>query len=302
MRAFRQQRPDAPEYGAPEDGPRMDALRSWLANGIHKFAVDPRRRRGRHGRARQLLAEDVGAAEASGQWQSLASALHRHTVRAGMAELTAEEKRVITLAYLEGRTNPEIAAVLGVSVSTVTRRLWTALKRLEAYMSRTGTWLSAILLLGAAYVIDRTTRFVRAADAEWTHKLASSVAVGAVAATAIGLTAIIPDSTSPMRPSIPTTLPTIAAGPTAGAPVSPGQGSNARPPQTASIVTADRSSPISANVMPIKPVKANQPETGTDYPNHGCGGNPTSAAPSVPVGRHSNGAPVSHPSKGGCRV
>jgi len=295
VRAFKQG-PVAPEQEPSDDGARMEAMRSWLANGIHKFAVDPRRRHGRHVQARQLLAEDPGSGQpSSGRWQSLASALHRHTVRAGMAELSADERRVITLAYLEGRSNREIAAILGVSISTVRRRLWGALKRLEAYIGRTGTWLSAIVLLGAAYVIERTARLGRWANVDLTHKLASTVAVGAVTVTAIGLTAMIPDSTSPGRSSIPRTAPTIATGPIAGVMVAPTRESNPAPVQTASILTPDRSHPAA---KPIQPLAV----TTIEHPNNGCGGNPTSAAPPVPVGRHQHGSPVSHPSKGGCKV
>jgi len=175
VRAFKQQGSDAPDEEPQDEHARMDAVRSWLANGNHIFGVDPRRRHGHHGHARQLLAEDLRADKAtSGEWQALASALDRHTVRGGMAELSAEERQVITLAYLEGRTNREIAAMLGVSVSTVRRRLWVALKRLEAYIGRTRSWVSAVLVLGAGYVVERTSKLAHSLDADWTHKVAST--------------------------------------------------------------------------------------------------------------------------------
>jgi RNA polymerase sigma factor (sigma-70 family) len=302
VRAFKQQHPDAPEIDLPEDGAPIDTLRSWLANGIHKFAVDPRRRRGRHRQARQLLAEDLGSGPAaSGRWQALASALHRHTVRAGMSELSAEERRVITLAYLEGRTNAEIAGMLGISVSTVRRRLWKALKHLEAYINRSRTWLSAVLLLGTAYVIERTTKLGRWANIEWTHKLISTVAVGAVTATAIGLTAMIPDSASPGSSSATAMAPTIVGRPIGATQLSPAHVSTLSPVQAASILTPDRSHPAVKPAQPA-PATAATSETGSNHPNHGCDGNPTSAAPPVPVGRHPRGSPVSHPTAGGCRV
>src|SRR4029077_14045733 len=98
----------------------MGCVCSWLSTGMHTFAIDPRRRRGHHGRARKLLADDRSTGSStSGTWQALGSALDRHTVRSGMTELSPDERKVITLAYLEGRTNREIAAILGVSVSTV---------------------------------------------------------------------------------------------------------------------------------------------------------------------------------------
>src|SRR4029077_20973911 len=115
-----------------EEGGRMNAMRSWLVSGVHVFVVDPRGRFGRHGRTRELLVvERPTHHESSERWQTLAAALHRHTVRDRLAQLSAAERRVITLAYLEGQTNREIAAMLGVSVSTVRRRLMVALEHLD---------------------------------------------------------------------------------------------------------------------------------------------------------------------------
>ena len=305
MRAFRQNHSDVPEQGALDEHARMDALRAWLANGIHIFGVDPRRRLGRHGNARQALAEDPPPGNASsGALQSLASALHRHTVRGGMSELSAEERRVITLAYLEGHTNREIAVMLGVSVSTVRRRLWVALKRLDLYISRTGTWLSAILLLGVGYVVDRAMRLGRWTTADWSHKVASTVAVGAMTVTAVGLTAISPRS----QPAAPATAQGLASRPGEGGWVLPGHLSNVGPVQVARIITKDKAHGLSTIAKPIRPeqITESEPEDDSDssHSNRGCHGNPTSAPPAVPVGPrtgHPTWAPVSHPTAGGCR-
>jgi len=281
----------------------MDAVRSWLASGNHIFGVDPRRRRGHYVHARQLLADDLRTSQTSaGDWKALASALDRHTVRGGMTELSAEERRVITLAYLEGRTNREIAAILGVSVSTVRRRLWVALEQLDAYISRTRTWLSAIVLLGAGSLIARAHRLEHAANADWTQKLASTVAIGAVTAAAIGLTAVIPDSTRSPRSSTPATGRLIAAAPSTALPEAPTLLSDLESPQKSSTDTAGQSSSAEPAMRIIPPASETPPSIASHHANHGCGGNPTSAAPPVPVGRHAHGSPVTHPSAGGCRV
>lgn len=313
MRAFKQQRFDDPDEGPPDDHAPTDAVRSWLANGNHIFGVDPRRRHGRHGQAKQLLAEDLRAGKAtSGEWQALASALDRHTVRGGMAELGAEERQAITLAYLEGRTNREIAEVLGVSVSTVRRRLGVGLKRLDAYISRTRSWVSAVLVLGAGYLIERTAKLGHSLSADWTHKVASTVAVSAVAVAAIGLTAVSPDSTRPHG-----TIPVA----TAGLASSSGNAERVLPPHMPSVgpvpvqiarsVTGGSSHRATkpAEVKPLVHITQSNPEDddgdGSDHPNRRCHGNPTSAPPPVPVGsltNHPAGAPVSHPSAGGCRA
>ncbi|MEA2655735.1 MAG: hypothetical protein QOI23_1100 [Chloroflexota bacterium] len=311
MRAFKQQRSDLPDEGPQNDHARMDAVRSWLANGNHIFGVDPRRRRGQHGHARQLLAEDLQADKAStGEWQALASALDRHTVRGGMAELTTEESRVITLAYLEGRTNREIAAMLGVSVSTVRRRLWVGLERLEAYMSRTRSWVSAVLVLGAGYVMERAGKLGHALNADWTHKVASTAAVGAVAVAAIGLTAISPDST---RQHPPTAVAASALAATMGVRdrVLSGDRSNQgrTPIHLARVVISNHGhgATSAARVIPLVNITQSKPDDvdGADHRGRGCHGNPTSAPPQVPVGPrtdHPAGPPVTHPGAGGCRA
>ena len=186
-----------------------DAMRSWLARGIHTFGIDPRRLGGR-GDARRVLGEDRrSAVPAAGAWRELASALQRHTLHNALTRLSAAERQVVTLAYLEGRTNRQIAATLGVSVSTVRRRLWLALEHLDEYVRRTGTWVSSILLLGLVYLIDRSARLGRFANpagaTDWTHKLAAAVAVGAVTAAGISLLATNLHSSNANRASPPAT-------------------------------------------------------------------------------------------------
>ena len=276
----------------------MDAIRSWLATGMHTFAIDPRRRRGHHGRARQLLADDRrSGSPTSGSWQSLASALDRHTVRGGMSELSPDERKVITLAYLEGRTNREIATILGVSVSTVRRRLWAALKRLDLYISRTGTWLSALLVFAAAYVLGRLTRV--AGHGDWTQKLVSTVAVTATVA-AVSLAAVSPDSVHLGRSPAGAPAQSTVAGPNLSVAIVPTQGTvDLGPAQKASIITPALSHRGVGSELKVLPVTVTPPQ----LPGiHGCHGNPTSAAPPVPVRSHGGGSPVSHPGKGGCHA
>jgi hypothetical protein len=281
----------------------MDAIRSWLSTGMHTFAIDPRRRRGKHGRARRLLADDSrSATPPSGDWKSLASALDRHTVRSGMSELSPAERHVITLAYLEGRSNREIAAILGVSVSTVRRRLWGALERLDAYMRRTGTWLSALLVLVSAYAFDRALRLTRQANvlgsSDWAHRMVATVAVAATV-TAVSLAAVSPDSITPGKSPASTPPEATAAAPNQGVAAFPSRITDVAPPETMPIVTSVLTlltDPITKHAPP--PVTLTPPTNGS----RGCHGNPTSAAPPVPVGRHSGGSPVTHPGKGGCHA
>ena len=215
--------PGSPAFGQDDDhGPddlatqvlpagqsASGAVRSWLVSGARAFAVDPRRRFGVHGSARSWLAEDRGSVTSGrGTWRQLVSALQRQTVHNGLAHLTAEERQVITLAYLEGRTNPQIADLLGVSVSTVRRRLWLALDHLEQYVRRSGTWVSSLLVVGLAYGFARAAGLGRAisvsGSSDWVPKVGATLAAATMTTAAVGLVApsLVPASTTHSRPTV----------------------------------------------------------------------------------------------------
>jgi len=283
--------------GEPTNGhPRLDAMRHWLVSGVH--LVDRRRRFGGHGRARELLV--VGPASTNGayeRWEALAAALHRHTVRGGLSEMSPEERRVITLAYLEGRTNREIATTLGVSVTTARRRLWSALKRLDDYITMTGVWLSAFVLALAAYAATYTARVGRwvstaSVSPERAQRLAAMVSAGVVTTAAVGIVAFTPDV------GIRTGSPPAATAPLASQDESVVilnvQTTSAEPSIDALETTGNRGLHRDSPAVP--------------HANHGangCHSNPTSAAPAIPVGPRGarpHAAPVTHPSVGGCKA
>jgi hypothetical protein len=264
---------DHKQEAASDEHASVDALRLWLTSGIHMFAVDPRRRLGRHARVRQLLTQDCPTPPGSaGAWQSLASTLDRHTVLGGMTELSSQERRVLTLAYLEGCTNREIAVGLGLSVGTVRLLLRKALKGIDTYLTRTGTWIYAILLLGAGHVIGAASRFGRATrfvgSAEWTQVLGSAAAVGAITAAAIGSAAISPSSIGPENPTPPVTVQTIAALPSVGTKVAPLQRPGLAPaPKPTTVPAASRS-----NGQGQADNAIDNQTTGADHANNGNGG------------------------------
>jgi len=275
----------------------LNAMRSWLVSGVHLFVVDPRRRFGSHGRTRELLVvEQPARHEASERWQTLAAALHRHTVRDGLARLSAKERQIITLAYLEGHTNREIAAMLGVSVSTVRRRLWVALEHLDTYLRRSGAWLAALLLAALAYAngrLARSGRWISEGSAtDRAHLVAAALAVGVLSAGAVGYVALsgpgthaqVRTATRPPTISLTTPAAWRSNGPvTEAGSLAPGAGAGAGSASTKVVTAGDQ---------------------GLNATN-GCHGNPTSAAPPLPVGprgSHPDGAPVTHPSAGGCKA
>ena len=295
------------EYELVGGPARLDALRSWLVSGIHLFVVDPRRRFGDHGRAKELLIVDSREPQgASDQWHKLAAAFHRQTIRGGLAQLSPEERRLVTLAYLEGRTNRQIATAMGVSISTVQRRLGVALERLEAYISRSGAWLSSVVLVVAGYAAVRAAALGRSTasfigTAAHAQKVAATLAVGALSAAAVGLVGVIPDSAAPestQAATSPFIVPAtesaqiLGSGPDAPRPGMPAQ----HRPDAATGSGGNAEAPALETTPPV---------TVALRSSNGCHGNPTNAPPPVPVGSegaHRTGSPVTHPTAGGCRV
>jgi len=278
----------------------LDAMRSWLANGVQ--LVDRRRRFGSHGRAREMLVADQPAAQiGSERWQALAAALHRHTVRGGLSELGPEQRRVITLAYLEGRTNREIAAMLGVSVTTVRRRLWIALGLLEAYIGRTGIWLSALILVAATSALRPAARVghwvtTAAGSTDRIQRVASTLTAGAMSVAVLGIVAFTSDSITPQRsPSAATAqsgAQTSVGAPNLASIDSPTTQPSTQPNIEEASITTSATTHVSEGTA----------AAGARQHDNGCDGNPTSAPPPVPVRSHGTGSPVTHPDAGGCRT
>ena len=285
---------------------RKDAVRSWLVSGIHKFEVDPRRRRGEHARAKELLLVDSHERHDTDHWHKLAAAIHRHTLQGGLGQLSPDERRLVTLAYLDGLTNREIAKALGVSVSTIHRRLAAALETLESYISRSGAWLSAVVLALAGGASLRMSRLGRSAvdfvgKADWPQKLAAALAVGAFATAVLGVDSVMPDSATPRSPALITrhfVHPTTES-------LQP-LGSSPAAPRTVVLVQDRPAVSAVPGVKPESPAMATTTKTTVAaHQNEGCADNPTSAPPRVPVASensHPTGAPVIHPTAGGCRV
>jgi DNA-binding CsgD family transcriptional regulator len=169
-------------------------MRSWLVRGIHPFAVAARSSRTRRNASRVLGDDQSLATDRNGGWRELASALQRHTLHNALIHLDPVERQIVTLAYLQGRTNRQIAALMGVSVRTVSRRLSQALDHLDDYVRRTRGWIASTLLVGLGYLSARAGRVANSAAAsDWTHRVAATIAVGTVAVS-VGLVATSPDS------------------------------------------------------------------------------------------------------------
>lgn len=268
-------------------------MRSWLTSGAQ--VVDRRRRFGRHDRTRKLLVVDPQARPASTEgWQSTTAALQRHTVSGALNELEPEHRRVIRLAYLEGHTNSQIAAALGVSVTTAKRRLITALERLEIYISAAGAWLAAVLIFVGA-------RVARVNASSEVQRVASTVTVGALAAAAVGVVTFMPD-TAPRapRPAAPVAAAPVAVAPISVAPfvLAPSVNTTLQS-KTMTVADPGKSKDTEKHLNASAEVAPTAAPASHDA--NGCHGNPT-GAPGTPG--HPNGhlgPPVDPPGKGGCK-
>ena len=263
-------------------------MRTWLRTGARGFVVDPRRRLGKHGGARKMLAADgENGSGRTGGWQGLVAALQRHTVHGELAQLSNDDRHILSLAYLSGHTNREIAAMMQVSVRTVSRRLSSALARFEESLRKTGVWIvSALLFALAGY--ERLASFLR--HNRWSST-AALVAAGTAATVAVTLV-VAPPAMSGAKPST-------------GSPqvhslrlLPPGE-------QPSAVVVSN----LPLNLSVIQTIEKAIGSLKQDVPDpvvtatRICHGNPTSAAPPTPVGPRGTGPhrpPVTLPGPGGC--
>jgi RNA polymerase sigma factor (sigma-70 family) len=263
-------------------------LRSWLVRGVRAARPDRRRTRGRHPGARRLLASDLGWLPSPvGAWQDLVSALHRQTAHTALERLDESDRKLLVLAYWQGRSNAEIAELLQVSARTVGRRLARALEKVESSLGHAGAWMSAILLLLLASASRRT-----GLDRGLSVRNAGFAAAGTAAVLAVGVLVTGPSPAMPAR----------AAGPSSAA-----IGVSVQPPLVLSITGpagVEGHLPAATLLRHPAPAAVTAHAPAVLQPGQfGCGGNPTSAAPPVPVGGqagHPTGAPVTHPTAGGC--
>ena len=227
-----------------------------------------------------------------GTWRDLVSALQRHTVHSELAQLSKDDRQILSLAYLSGHSNREIAAMLNVSVRTVSRRLTAALARLEESARRVGAWVS---ILGLA-LVALSARLAGAISRSDRMPAVTLVAAGTVTVVAIGLVVATPRMGAPAATAppaqarqVPVQLPSVA-----GIDIVP-----------ASVVTDSGLVPAPVKTSHAGGNASGAPQTGGATSGRVCGGNPTSAAPVVPVGRRPGNPPaqpVTHPGahNGGC--
>lgn len=116
--------------------PDRGAVRAWLASIARHRSIDLLRRQGARAEAQSVswdeMEEEQGREVPSGGTPREAElSVLRADVRAAVANLPAEQKQVLALAYFRGYTHAEIATVLGMPLGTVKTRIRLAMDKLR---------------------------------------------------------------------------------------------------------------------------------------------------------------------------
>jgi RNA polymerase sigma factor (sigma-70 family) len=123
----------APESFDPIRGP----FRTFFLSLVHHRAVDTVRREQRLRRrsARMnlepLVGEDVAEDVVNEAWL----AERRAQIRAALAALPADQRRVVEMAYFEGYTQAGVAEALGIPLGTVKTRTLAAMRKLNRILA-----------------------------------------------------------------------------------------------------------------------------------------------------------------------
>jgi RNA polymerase sigma-70 factor, ECF subfamily len=111
------------------------SVRTWALGIVHNRAVDALRRSGAQDRRR---ASDEGIEETLEAPERTEAQAIEHTtsreIRAALAELPDDQRRVIELAYFGGFTHVEIASMLDAPVGTVKGRMRLGLQKLRTQL------------------------------------------------------------------------------------------------------------------------------------------------------------------------
>jgi RNA polymerase sigma-70 factor (ECF subfamily) len=117
--------------------PARGEPRAWLLSIVHHRAID--RLRGATGRARLERIDGSPAAEPvdpGDVWNETLATLTRQQITSALAQLPADQRQAIELAFFGGLTHVEIAERTGLPLGTVKGRVRLGLRRLRVLLER----------------------------------------------------------------------------------------------------------------------------------------------------------------------
>jgi RNA polymerase sigma-70 factor, ECF subfamily len=115
------------------DGDR-GSVRSWLMGTVHHRAVDLVRREEAHRRRTEDAipeAYEDQADHADEVVEAIGLPEERRIVRAALAELPEEQRRVLEMMYFDGRSQTQIAEATGLPLGTVKSRALLGMRRMR---------------------------------------------------------------------------------------------------------------------------------------------------------------------------
>jgi RNA polymerase sigma factor (sigma-70 family) len=125
-------------WQAPTDlPPRQGAFSTWLLSAVHRQAVDTVRRAGIDRPGTEALLAEITAgpsADSPAPTPAAIGPVVGDAVRGAIAELPAELAQMIILGYYGGYTQRQVAALLGLPLATVRRRMFAAVHHLRGAM------------------------------------------------------------------------------------------------------------------------------------------------------------------------
>jgi RNA polymerase sigma factor (sigma-70 family) len=114
---------------------RFDRRRGSAKTWLYAIALNVLRDHARRAAAEARAYERDGALAAAGLDAALAGVEHRDEIQRALAGLSSEEREAIALRFGAELTVPEIAELLGESLTTMEGRVYRALRKLRAVLA-----------------------------------------------------------------------------------------------------------------------------------------------------------------------